>query len=241
MPSATIWILLPSGTISTPSLYHLTGASSLQFLMISFRFLPSATIWILLPSGTISTPSLYHLTGASSSSTPNSKTAVSSSTTFLPFSLLVNACWNSAISTLHVVTLAPSFPKSWISHLYSPESPNSADLMSRVQTPSSFFIKNLASLGLISTPSLNHFTLALGSSTLHFSCTFLFVFPFLSFNLVANPNSGSGGSTSRYPLHERSLHSRTVHVYRPVSPVSGFLMMRVKVSSSFSNPNLGPL
>merc|ERR1712198_75379 len=167
-----LWCLTSRGAeVSSPVVFAVIIAvsSSLQFLMISFLFFPSTTIWILLPSGTISTLSLYHLTGASSSSTPSSKIAVSSSTTFFPFSLLVNACWNSSISTLQVVSLAPSFPKSWITHLYSPESPSSADRMSSVQTPSSFFIRNLGSLGLTSFPSLNHLTLALGSSTLHLS------------------------------------------------------------------------
>ena len=97
----------------------------------------------LLPSGTISTPSLNHLQGASSSSTLISNTAVSSSTTFLPFNSLVNACWNSSISKLQIVSLSPSFPKSSMTHLYSPASASSADRMSRVQTPSSCFIKNL--------------------------------------------------------------------------------------------------
>ena len=132
------------------------------------------------------------------------------------------------------------------------------------------YYANLGSLFDTSFPSLNHFTLASGLSTAHFSCTFLLVFPFFfNSSFFLNPYSGSGAkdykilfsfkikqlkqnlewkkmknnlrSTSRYALVERSLHSLTVQVYRPVSPVSGFLIISVKVSSSFSNPNLGPL
>ena len=98
----------------------------------------------LFPSGIISTPSLYHFKGASSSSTPISKTAVSSSTTFFPFSWLVKACSNSAISTLHELSLFPSLANSpSMTHFQSPESESSALLMSRVHTPPSFLIRYL--------------------------------------------------------------------------------------------------
>jgi hypothetical protein len=58
--------------------------------------------------------------------------------------------------------------------------------------------KYLGSLCLISLPSLNHLTLALGSSTLHLSSSFLFVLPFLSFSFPQNPNSGSAAAQQTY-------------------------------------------
>merc|ERR1719479_699029 len=196
-----LWCLTPRGAdLSSPIVLAviMPASSSLQFLIISFLFLPSATIWTLLPSGIISLPSLNHFTGASSSSTPSSKTAVSSSTTFLPWRSLVKLCWNSAISSWQTVSLSPSLAKSWMTHLYSPASPISADLISSEQTPSLFFNKNLGSLPLISFPSLYHLTLASGLSTAHFISTFLLVFPFFfSSSFFLNPYSGSGGSTSR--------------------------------------------
>merc|ERR1719357_2068211 len=84
-----------------------------------------------------------------------------------------------------------------IFHVHSPASAISADLISRLQLPPSFFIRYLGSLGLISLPLWNHFTFASGLSTLHLKFTFLFVFPFRSFKPFAIPYSGSAGSTSR--------------------------------------------
>merc|ERR1719400_2113863 len=196
-----LWCLTPRGAdLSSPTVLAviIPASSILQFFIISFLFFPSETIWILLPSGTISFPSLNHLTGASSSSTPISKTAVSSSTTFLPLRSLVNACWNSSTSSWQVVSLSPSLPNSSMTALYSPASPSSAERISRVQKPPSFLMRNLGSLGLISFPSLYHLTLASGLSNLHFISTFLFVLPFFfSSSFLANPYSGSAGSTSK--------------------------------------------
>merc|ERR1712223_477442 len=201
--------------------------------MSSLRFLPSLTTTTRLPSGTISTPSLNHLTSASSSSTSILNSTLSSSTQSFPVSWEANLWGNSPTVRSQVHVSCPSLPNSSILQVYCPASSSSHSLMVRPTSPLLFSIRNLVSEGLISTPSLYHFTLALGSSILQRILTFFLVWPcFLSSIFFSNPYSGSGGSTSRLTLHVRSLHSRTTQVYLPASAVVGSLIIRVKRSSS---------
>merc|ERR1719464_1537766 len=201
--------------------------------MTNLRFLPSLTTTIRLPSGTISTPSLNHLTSASSSSTSILNSTLSSSTQSFPWSWEVNLWGNSPTVRSQVQVSSPSLPNGSILQVYLPASSSSHSLMVRPQSPPLFSIRNLGSEGLISTPSLNHLTWALGSSILHRILTFFLVWPcFLSSIFFSKPYSGSGGSTSNWTLQVRSLHSRMTQVYLPLSAVSGFLMIRVNRSSS---------
>merc|ERR1711963_803359 len=173
-------------------------SSNLAPLMTSLRFLPSLTMTTLLPSGMISTPSLNHLTSASSSSTSILNSHLSSSTQSLPVSWLVNLCGNSPTVKSQVHSSSPGLPNSSILQVYRPASSSSHSLMVSLQSPLSLVIKNLVSEGLISLPSLYHFTLAFGSSILHLMTTFFLVWPcFLSSSFFSKPYSGSGGSTSK--------------------------------------------
>ena len=111
----------------------------------------------------------------------------------LPSSWELNLWGNSPTVRSQVHSSLPSVPNSSILQVYLPASPNSHSLMVNLQSPPSFVIKYLVSEGLISFPSLNHFTLAFGWLTLALRTTFFLVCPcFFTSSFLSKPYSGSG-------------------------------------------------
>ena len=179
--------LLPSGMISTPSLNHLTSASSSSHSNLNST-LSSSTQFLL-------SSLLVNLWGNSKNV---SKDWNYSSLSYLNRYLKGIEKYRKWITIPPIVTSqevspSPSLANSSILQVYLPASSSLASLMVRVWTPSSFSIRMLGSDFETGTPSLYHLTLASGLSTLHLSLTCFLVWPcFLSSNFFLNPYSGSG-------------------------------------------------